>query len=292
MSDQKPYPPPPPYDASRNRGIIHVDEPGPDGTPVQLELYPVPAEALSLVSPNQVFGISNRELRDASPEVQYLVMEAWFRLNHQPALPQVQVQYGARAIFSPREQLAAHFSGPGLEGLYQGGERLVGKLQNEARVWSQKPPEPFDARRQTALRALDELEAVIRQSGPDTPGLGHNHPDEPLDDSPATLNQGRREALVAIEDSRRELGAERPNFEVLRRSAQTIIKLARIASDIAGRAAHTAWPVVRKLALGAASVVAGDAYANGPDAAIAHVTALWHTGVKAAMALQAFVGSL
>lgn len=70
MSDHTPYPPLPNYDASRNGGIMYVDELGPDGTPFRLELYPVPAEALSLVKPAQVVGISIRELQDAPPDVQ------------------------------------------------------------------------------------------------------------------------------------------------------------------------------------------------------------------------------
>ncbi len=291
MSDQTHYPPLPTYDTSRNVGIMYVDELGPDGVPFRLKLYSVPAEALSLVKPTQVVGIGIRELHDASPEVQCLVLEAWFRLNHEPAPPEVYARHRER-LFSPQITFDACFTAQELDGLREGLARLWPKLAAEARIWLQKPPEPRDVHRQNALDALDKLEAAIRQGGPDTPGPGHNRPPGPLDGKPVTLDDGRREALVAVQDSRRELLAERPNFEVLRRSAQTIIKLARIAAGIVSRAAHTTWPTVKKVAGGAASVVIADAYANGSDAAIAHVAALWHTGVNAATALQAFIGSL
>jgi len=287
MSDQASPPLWPPYDASRIHGIIYVDELGPDGTPLQLELYPVPAEALSLVKPTQVFGISSQELRDAPSEVQYLVMKTWFRLNHQPApIELIRLATTTRTPYDPRLELETRFGDPeakwnentGRLVLSGSRERLAIEIVNESRIWLQKPPEPRDARRQSALRALDGLEAVIRQGQPGRPSRDDNHPPELLDDSPATLDDGSREALVAIEDSRRELRAERPNFEVLRRSAQTIIKLARIAAAIVGRTAQAAWG---PLALASAYVVK-DAYDNGPDAAIARVVALAHKASEAA----------
>lgn len=301
MSDQASPPLWPPYDASRIRGVIHVDELGPDGTPLQLELYPVPAEALSLVRPTQVFGISSEELLDAPSEVQYLVMGTWFRLNHQPApIELIWMASSTRTPYDPRLELNTRFGDPEAKWsentnrlvLSGSRERLAIEIVNESRIWVQKPPEPPDALRQSTLRALDGLEDVIRQGQLGRPARDDNHPPELLDDGPVTLDNGRREALVAIQESRQELLSGQPNFEVLRRSAQTIIKLARIAGDIVGRAAHTAWPVVRKVAGGAAYVVAGDAYANGPDVAIAHVAALGHAAVNAAMALQALLGGL
>lgn len=301
MSDQASPPLWPPYDASRVHGIIYVDELGPDGTPLQLELYPVPAEALSLVKPTQVFGISSKELLDAPSEAQYLVMRTWFRLNHQPApIELIRLATSTRTPYDPRLELNTRFGDPEAKWsentnrlvLSGSRERLAIEIVSESRIWVQKPLTPLEARRQDALRALDELEAAIRRGRPRTPGLGDNHPPGPVADSPATLEKGYSQALAAIEDSRQELSADRPNLEVLRRSAQTIIKLARIAGDIVGHTARTAWPVVRAVAGWAAPIVAGDVYLNGSDAAIAHVAALWHTGVNAAMALQAFLGGL
>lgn len=285
MSDQASSPLWPPYDASRIRGIIYVDEPGPDGTPFQLELYPVPAEALSLVKPTQVFGISSAELQDAPPETQYLVMRTWFRLNYQPApIELIRLATSTRTPYDPRLELQARFGDPEAKWdentnrlvLSGSRQRLAIEIVNESRIWVQKPPEPLDARRQNVLRGLDELEAIIRQDDPSTPGMGHNWQRGPSNDTPATLDDRRREALVAIEESRQELHAERQsNFEVLRRSAQTIIKLARIAT------AATA---------AAISYIAKDAYESGPDVACARLTALAHKAGEVAMAIQSYIG--
>lgn len=289
MSDQTPYPPLPNYDASRNGGVMYVDELGPDGTLFQLKLYPVPAEALSLVEPTQVVGISSRELQDAPPDAQCLVLETWFRLNHQPAAPHVYAQYKEN-FFSPQIILGNCFTAQELDGLHDGLSRLWPKLAAEARIWVQKPPEPRDARRESALRALDELEAVTRQGQSGIPGLGHNSRSKLFDEGVATLNDSSREALAAVEESRQELLAEPPNFGVLRRSAQTLIKLARMAAAAVGRMASATWSVVREPVKRAIGHVVKDAYDNGLDVAIAHLSALAHKAREAAMALQHFLG--
>lgn len=288
MSDQTHYPPVAPYDISRNAGIMYVDELGPDGTPFWLKLYYVPPEALSLVKPTQVVGISIRELHDASPEVQCLVLEAWFRLNHQPAAPHVYAQY-RKNFFSPQIVVGSCFTAPELDGLREGLLRLWPKLASEARIWLQKPPEPRDALRESALRALDGLEAAIRQGDPGMPGIGHNQLRKPSDDTPETLDDGRRDALVAIEDSRRELHAERPNFEVLHRSAQTILKLAQMAGGVVWQAMRFGGKLVGAAALGYAAHIGTLAATKGPDAAIANVAILRDRSVEAAMKLQALV---
>lgn len=301
MSDQASSPLWPPYDASRIRGVIYVDELGPDGTPLQLELYPVPAEALSLVKPTQVFGISSEELLDAPSEVQYLVMRTWFRLNHQPApIELIWMASSTRTPYDPRLELNTRFGDPEAKWsentnrlvLSGSRERLAIEIVNESRIWVQKPPEPRDALRQSALRALDGLEAVIRQVQRGRPARDDNHPPELLDDGLATLDNESREALVAIEDSRQELLAEPPNLEVLRRSAQTIIKLARTAAAAVGRMASATWSVVREPVKRAIGHVVKDAYDNGPDAAIAHLNALAHKASEAVMALQHFLSGL
>lgn len=220
-----------------------------------------------------------------------LVIEAWFRLNHQPASPQVHEQYRERNLYSPRITLEAHFRDQ-IVGLYEGVNRLQRKLGDEARIWVQKPPVPLDVHRQNALDALDKLEAAIRQGGPDTPGPGHNRPPGPLDGKPVTLDDGRRETLAAVQESRQELLSERPNVEVLRRSAQRIIKLARTATGVMGRTARATWSAAKGPAVVAGGYILKDAYDNGPDVAIGHVTALAHKAGEAAIALQAFVSGL
>lgn len=61
-------------------GTIRVTEPGPDGTPSEVELFPVPVAALALVAPGQTLGLTIQELADAAPEAQQHVMGAWFRV--------------------------------------------------------------------------------------------------------------------------------------------------------------------------------------------------------------------
>lgn len=272
-------------------GTIRVTEAGPDGIPAEVELYPVPLAALALVAPNQTLGLTMQELAGAAPEAQRQIMGAWFRANYQPGSFDDFEQFAGESYREVPDQLRSRFWDPRSEATFAGSAALAEELQNEAPIWVQKLPQTLDARPQNALRALDELEAVIRRGQSDTPGRDHNRPPEPLDGSPATLDNSCRDALVAIEVSRRELRAERPSIDALRRSAQTIIKLARVAGILVGHAAQITWPTIRKVAVGAVGMVVADAYANGSDAATAHVIALWQTGVKAAMALQAYIGN-
>ena len=290
MSEQEPFHTP--YeDAPNIRGVLRVIEPGPDGTLALVILFPVPLAALSLVAPKQTLGFTMEELADAAPEVQTHVMGAWFRVNYQPRVVDDPIRLRGHSVHHVSEDLRRTFFDLRTGLAFAGSMPLIAELAKESPFWVEKPPEPLQVRRQNALDALDELEAAIRRVRPDTPGRDDNHPPELLDDTPATLDDERREALAAIEESRRELHAERPNFEVLRRSAQTIIKLARIAVGIVGRTARTSWPTARSLAGKAAVAVAADAYLNGADAAANHVAALWHSGVNAAMALQAYASS-
>lgn len=271
-------------------GTIRVIEDGPDGVPAELELFPIPLAALSLVASQQTLGLTIEELADASPEAQRQIMEAWFRANFQPGSFEDAAELSGETYNQVSAQIERTFWDPRTEQMFAGGEALIETLENEAMIWVQKPPEPLEARRQNALRALDELEAVIRRGGPILPGRDDNHPPEPLDDEPPSLYAGRREALVAVADSRRELQAEQPDLAVLRRSVQTFIKLARIARGLVVGAARAGWPLVA----GGIAIVAGDAYSNGLDAAITHGAdlgaALAHKALEAITALQKLLG--
>jgi len=278
------------FNVPDSRGIIQVLEPGPDGTMTMALLFPVPLAVLSLVAPNQTLGLTMRELADAAPEVQTHVIGAWFRANYQPRAVDDPLRYSANPIHQVSELLGFIFNDQRTGRVFSGGPALAVELQEEAFTWVEKPAEPRQFRRQNALDALDELEAAILRGGPGLPGRDHNQPPGPLDDKHPTLNDGRREALVAIEDSRRELHAERPNFDVLRRNAQTIIRLARMAGGVMGQAGRLTGRLVVAAGMAYATGIGALAATKGPDAAAANVAALWGMSVKAAMALQAFVG--
>lgn len=217
-------------------------------------------------------------------------MEDWFRANFQPGSFEETVERSAEPYHRVSAQIREVFWDPRTERVFAGGEALVKALEGEAFIWVQKPPEPLEARRQNALRALDELEAVIRRGGPIPPGRDDNHPPEPLDDEPPSLHEGCREALVAIRDSRRELLTEQPDFAVLRRSAQTFIKLARIARSVVAWAARKTGTLVKW----GTGVLVADALASGPDATITHVAnlgvALAQKAMEGGIALQRLLG--
>lgn len=188
-----------------------------------------PIERPIYMLPDQDYGLTQEQLFNAPHQLQCEVMEAWFRANYEPAPIHIQVQLGAERVNNPIAQLSNEFTDP-KTGDVLGGRELAEKLFDEAYVWLPKPPQVTDAARWEAWNKLGALEAELKIGKERQPGIGDNHPPEPIDDAAEGSVDAHEYALAAVAEGRNALAPQEVN-QTLARQAQH--KLLRVGVSIA-----------------------------------------------------------